>query len=279
MATLRDLTTLEDCRAVVALEKEVWGYTDAEDVVPAPVLIVTIKRGGVLIGAFEGERMVGFVYSLPGIKAGKVMQWSHMLGVTSDRRNSGLGRTLKLAQREKTLSLGLDLVEWTFDPMQALNAHLNFARLGVLSDEYEVNIYGESSSALHRGAPTDRLVAQWRLRSPIVEQCVLEGRRPIRTPAEAAALPAANRLDRRSGPPASSDERLDLDVAEAAIAIPTDFTELLATAPDAALAWRLATRRLFTAYFDRRYAATEFVLDRANRRGYYILTRNGAQGF
>ena len=126
---IRPLTTLDECRQVVSLEKRIWGYTDAEDVVPAPVLIVSIKRGGVLLGAFDDDgEMTGFVYSMAGLKDGRPMQWSHMLGVTAAARSQGVGRLLKLAQREATLAMGLDLVEWTYDPLQALNAHLNFAR-------------------------------------------------------------------------------------------------------------------------------------------------------
>ena len=97
---------------------------------PAPILAITIKRGGILIGAFDGDRMVAFVYSIPGLKNGKPMHWSHMLGVVDEYRNAGLGRELKLLQRERALALGIDLIEWTYDPMQATNAHLNFARLG-----------------------------------------------------------------------------------------------------------------------------------------------------
>ena len=149
---IRPLTTIEECRQVAALEKDVWGYTDAEDVVPPPVLIVSAKRGGILLGAFdEAGVMKGFVYSIPAVKDGKLTQWSHMLGVTRDARDAGLGLRLKLAQRERSLEMGIDLVEWTYDPLQALNAHLNFTKLGVVVEEYEENIYGESSSPLHSG--------------------------------------------------------------------------------------------------------------------------------
>ena len=107
--------------------------------------------------------MVGFAFSIVGVKDGQPTQWSHMMGVLPEYRRQGLGRELKLAQRERALAGGFDLMEWTFDPLQALNAHLNFAKLGVVCDEYGVNIYGESSSALHRGTPTDRFVVQWNI--------------------------------------------------------------------------------------------------------------------
>src|SRR5262249_25457978 len=136
----RDLTTLEEYAQVVELERDIWG-PGYDEVVPVPILAVAVLRGGVLIGAFAGERderLVGFVYSLPGIKHGRPTQWSHMLGVVEQYRNDGLGHRLKLLQRDRALAMGLDLIEWTFDPMQALNAHLNFAKLGVVVEEYEV---------------------------------------------------------------------------------------------------------------------------------------------
>src|SRR5438552_8976356 len=108
--------------------------------------------------------MIGFVYSLPGIKHGKPTQWSHMLGVLDEFRNIGTGRELKLLQRDRALAAGLDLVEWTYDPMQALNAHLNFSKLGVEVREYEENIFGVSNSPLHAGNPTDRFVCEWWIR-------------------------------------------------------------------------------------------------------------------
>ena len=134
--TYRDLSTLDEFAAVVELERQIWGpgYTD---VVPTPILTVTVQRGGILIGAFAGDRMIGFVWSLPGIKYGKPTQWSHMLGVVDEFRNDGVGYQLKLLQRDRTLAMDLDLIEWTYDPLQAMNAHLNFAKLGVVVEEYE----------------------------------------------------------------------------------------------------------------------------------------------
>src|SRR5882762_12028935 len=184
--TYRDLTTLEEFAQVVELERAIWG-PGYDEVVPVPILTVTVKRGGILIGAFDDDRMIGFVYSLPGIKYGKPTQWSHMLGVLDDCRNAGAGRELKLLQRERTLAMGLDLIEWTYDPMQAMNAHLNFAKLGVVAEEYAENIYGTSSIPLHQGNPTDRFVAEWLIRDPRVEQR-LHGGAPMATvlPVEAA---------------------------------------------------------------------------------------------
>ena len=169
---IRPLTTLDECRRVAALEKTVWGYADAEDVVPPPVLIVSIKRGGILLGAFDdggddaGLRLLDA--RAQGRPADAVV--AHARRVARLRAMPGLGARLKLAQRDAALAMGLDLIEWTFDPLQALNAHFNFAKLGVVVEEYEENVYGESSSPLHRGAPTDRFVAEWRITTPHVER-------------------------------------------------------------------------------------------------------------
>jgi predicted GNAT superfamily acetyltransferase len=269
--TIRPLTTLEDCRKVAALEKIVWGYADAEDVVPPPVLIVSIKRGGILLGAFDAAgEMKGFVYSIPGLKDGRPTQWSHMLGVTPDARNTGLGLKLKLAQREAALGLGLDLIEWTYDPLQALNAHLNFARLGCTVEEYEENIYGESSSPLHRGTPTDRFVAEWRIREPHVERRIASGGMLMRDSSIGSA-PVVN-PSRDGGPwlrPAEGD--LSLADRRVLVEIPTGFGEMQQQDPPLALEWRLAARRIFQGYLGRGYRVVDFFLSRENRRGHYLV--------
>lgn len=119
----RDLHTADEFRQVMALEQIVWGFTDLNDMVTVPVFTITTKRGAILIGAYDpSERMVGFVYSIVGMRGRQLLQWSHMLGVLPEYANSGLGRQLKLAQRDKALAQGYDLIEWTFDPLQTLNA-------------------------------------------------------------------------------------------------------------------------------------------------------------
>ena len=271
--TIRPLTTLEECRQVADLEKRVWGYTDSEDVVPPPVLIVSIKRGGILLGAFDDAgAMAGFVYSIPGIKDGRPMQWSHMLGVVESARSSGLGTELKLAQRKATIDMGLDLIEWTYDPLQAMNAHLNFAKLGVVVEEYEENIYGMSSSPLHAGTPTDRFVAEWHVREPHVGRRIAPNALVIRDGSVASA-PVVNpsREGVRWIEPA--DAQLGLDARRVLVEIPVGFTEMMADAPDVALRWRLATRAIFLAYFGRGYRAVDFFLAREARRGQYLLAR------
>jgi chorismate synthase len=269
---IRELTTLDDCRRVAALEREVWGYTDSEDVVPPPVLIVSIKRGGILLGGFDEQGvMKAFVYSIPGIKDGRLVQWSHMLGVTADARNSGVGRELKLAQRERALAAGVDLVEWTFDPLQALNAHFNFVRLGVVVDEYEENIYGDSSSPLHHGSPTDRFVAEWRLRDPRVEHRIsVRAAEVSREPAPADA-PIVGRAIASRGRLLPGDVDLGVTAPRLLVEIPGHYDAMLVRDPALALEWRLAARRVFQHYFARGYRAIDFYLAADRSRGQYLL--------
>jgi len=269
--TIRPLKTLDDCWQVVALEKQVWGYTDLEDVVPAAILLVSVKRGGILLGAFDpAGHMVGFVYSLAAIKDGQPTQWSHMLGVLPDARDSGLGGELKRAQRRVALEMGITLMEWTFDPMQALNAHLNFAKLGVVAEEYVENIYGDSSSPLHRGNPTDRFIAQWKLDAPHVARR-LEGRAlPVRD-AGSFDVPWVLRVEGAAERPDPGRVDTTLQERRLAVEIPVAFSEMLVSDPDRALAWRLATREAFSTYFARGYRAVDFLLEREAGRGRYLL--------
>jgi predicted GNAT superfamily acetyltransferase len=280
---VRDLYSLDDFADVVDLQKRVWGI-GYDDVVPLSIFAVVVKRGGILIGAFDEAakteagrpRMAAFVFSLPGIKDGRAMQWSHMLGVDEDYRRSGIGCRLKLAQRDRTLAQRLELIEWTYDPLQAANAHLNFARLGVIAENYLENVYGMSGSQLHQGAPTDRFIAAWKIATPHVERRIAR---------EAAAIPlvrdaslaevATLNATRSDGAWLAPDGEPDLDRDERRlfVEIPIGFGDMLQQAPDLALAWRMSTRRIFQTYFSRGYGCVDFLLDRANGRGRYLLVK------
>lgn len=270
---LHDLTTLDHFRQVERLEGEIWGPID---LVPVPILAVTVRRGAVLVGAWDGDRLAGFVYSFPVLRPLAkeppwVSHWSHLLAVHPDYRGGGTGRDLKLAQRDRVLALGLDLIEWTYDPLQAPNAHLNFVTLGTVVEEYEENVYGESASPLHGGLPTDRFVCQWWIRRPHVERRV----HPLGLPLvarEAIDAPVVN-VTRAAG---SWLECVELDTARTeprlAVDIPPDYTAMLAAAPDLARSWRFETREIFTAYFAAGYRVVDFSLDRAHGRGRYLLS-------
>jgi predicted GNAT superfamily acetyltransferase len=270
---IRALTTHDDFKRVVDLECEIWGYSDAADAVGVPMLVVTVKRGGILLGAFDAGRMVAFVYSLPGLKRGRVMQWSHMLGVVDTYRGSGLGRTLKIEQRRVALDMGLDLIEWTYDPLQAVNAHLNFRRLGVTVDEYALNVYGDSPSPLHQGTPTDRFVVQWDIRTPRVERALGLSKGAEQIDAGLPDAPFVNVSRERDEWLEPTGADLNRPEPELRVAIPVGFTEMQLRAPGLARTWRQHTREIFTHYLARGYHVVDFELDADVLRGHYRLTR------
>src|ERR1700724_2246737 len=175
---LRRCYGIEDFRACVALQKEVWNFSDAE-LVPLRMFVVADKVGGQVMGAFEGNVMVGFALSVPGTRTGHVYLHSHMLAVRKDHRNAGLGRRLKLMQREDALARGIELIEWTFDPLEIKNAYLNIEKLGAIARRYNINQYGITSSPLQGGLPSDRLIAEWWLKSKRVETLLATGKIPL----------------------------------------------------------------------------------------------------
>jgi len=175
---IRKCHELDDMRSCVALQKEVWNFTDIE-LVPLRLFVVAEKVGGQVIGAFDGTQMVGFGLAVPGYRGGHSYLHSHMVGVRKDYRDCGLGRRIKFFQREDAIARGFELIEWTFDPLEIKNAYLNIERLGAIARRYTINQYGITSSPLQGGLPTDRLVAEWWLRSKRV-QAVISGRNKSR---------------------------------------------------------------------------------------------------
>ena len=270
MTSIRPLLTIPEFREVIALEQEIWGASVPEDAVGVPLFVATVKRGAILLGAKDGGRLVGFVFSFPGLKAGRPMQWSHMLAVRPGCRASGIGRELKLEQRRVSLAMGIDLMEWTFDPLVAVNAHLNVRRLGVVVEEYAVNAYGDSVSPLHRGAPTDRFIAQWRMSSPRVT-AALSGAEPPAGGDAWTDVPFVNAVDRQGDWLACRACDLARSGPRLAVAIPPRFPEMLERRTELALAWRMATREIFSAYLSRGYRVVDFTFRPEADRGVYLL--------
>lgn len=168
---IRKCQGIAELEACVALQKEVWNFADA-DLVPLRLFVVAEKIGGRALGAFDHGDLVGFALAIPGARAGHAYLHSHMLAVRESYRNLGLGRKLKLAQRDDALARGFQLIEWTFDPLEIKNAFLNIVRLGAIARRYTLNQYGMSSSPLQGGLPSDRLVAEWWLTSRRVKQAL-----------------------------------------------------------------------------------------------------------
>lgn len=186
---IRRCDGLDELRTCVALQKEIWNFTD-EELVPLRMFVVADKVGGQVMGAFDGKQMVGFALSVPGMRSGRTYLHSHMLAVRKEHRNSGLGRRLKLLQREDALARGIELIEWTYDPLEIKNAYLNIEKLGAISRRYNINQYGITSSPLQGGLPSDRLIAEWWLKSKRVETLLATGKNPVFEPKAAIDVPA-----------------------------------------------------------------------------------------
>src|SRR5437899_10291143 len=186
---IRKCQGLEEMRACVALQKEVWNFSDAE-LVPLRLFVVAEKIGGQVIGAFEGKELVGFALAVPGARGGHAYLHSHMLAVRKEYRNAGLGRRIKLFQRDDALARQFELIEWTFDPLEIKNAYLNIEKLGAISRRYNINQYGITSSPLQGGLPTDRLVAEWWLKSKRVGSLLRTGTKPSSETVKAIEVPA-----------------------------------------------------------------------------------------
>jgi len=170
------------------LQQEVWGFSDAE-LVPLRIFSLAPKIGGQVVGAWEGETLVGFAMAIPGNRNGHPYLHSHMVAVKEGHRDTGLGRRLKLFQREDAIARGYELMEWTFDPLEIKNAYFNLERLGAIARRYNVNQYGITNSPLQGSLPTDRLVAEWWMTSRRVQTLLSTGRHPPIQVEEHVAVP------------------------------------------------------------------------------------------
>jgi predicted GNAT superfamily acetyltransferase len=269
---IRDLDLISEIRQAEELQKEAWGFSD-RDVVPGDQLMIAKEVGGLLIGAFVGQTLVGFVYALLSIERGRLQFHSHLLAVKPDYRNQGLGYQLKLAQRERALARGIARITWTFDPLQCMNAHFNLTKLGVVSDRYKINCYGESTSSfLHRHG-TDRLWVTWLLDSARVTRRLETGNpaRPLLTELDESAHLVE--LGGDEAPRCHETTKLRGE-RHVLVEIPEDIGALQLRNSSLSIAWREATRRAFTAALEAGYLVEEFYqVNRDHRRfGVYVLT-------
>ncbi|MCY4078475.1 MAG: GNAT family N-acetyltransferase [Acidobacteria bacterium] len=276
--TIRSFDSRADYAACVRLQREVWGEHFG-DVVPPTILLVSQRLGGVAAGAFDaGGRLLGFVFGVTGIRDGEPLHWSDMLAVRPEARGMGLGRRLKLFQREQLLERGVRRMHWTYDPLVARNANLNLNSLGAVPVEYVVNLYGDTGSSLHAGLDTDRFIVEWRLD----DEAPARGR----TPGDPASVAAADgSLPHSCAPPANVVSPPIIDVEWAAgqrpllgepcvrVAAPADIDALKAIDPSRARAWQRMQRLAFTHYLGRGYRVSGFEHHAPPADSYYVVAK------
>jgi len=223
---IRHCHGIAEFEACIRVERAVWQSADS-DVVPAPIFVVAAETGGQVLGAFQGDELVGFTMAIAGWRNGKPFLHSHMTAVLERYRNQGIGGRLKVFQMEDALARGIRRIEWTFDPFVTKNAHFNFLRLGAIARKYLPNVYGITTSPLHSGLPTDRLVAEWHLRSARVRRALANDR----------AVPPISKMTVR-------------------ITIPDGFEAQKRADPGKAIRTQSAIRADFVKWLGKGYAAT-----------------------
>ena len=264
---IRRAVDLQDYQACVDLQKAVWGFTEPIDLAALPLLVVGNRLGGaVLVAQDASGRFIGFSYALLGKEPdGRQIWWSHMTAVLSQYRNRDIGLQLKLAQRREALNQGIDEIHWTFDPLQSVNGHFNISKLGTIVTKYEENIYGLTSSTLHHGLPTDRLVAEWKLNSDRVRG-IIDASNPPLVLRDFDRLPLVN--------PGGGEPRLDQQDEQLLIEIPATVSQLDAPA---IANWQRSLKHACRHYFKAGYAITDFIkLDQTPPRTFYLLSRTSA---
>lgn len=268
---IRDIKDTLELRSVEALQKEVWGCDDL-DVVPLTLLVAGREVGATLIGAFDGAALVGFVYGFTGYENGRVTHHSHMLAVKPSYRSHKLGFKLKLAQRAQVLAQGIKRITWTFDPLQSLNAHLNFRKLGVISDAYKINFYGQTTSSFLHQIGTDRLWVTWLIDNQRVRER-LQGETDENKPGESIDAPFLVQVSsgwepkKNTASDAFGKEHLSIE-------IPWNINDLQRERPQLAVEWREATRWAFTEALNHDYLVEDFYKATRNDQpvGVYLLT-------
>jgi chorismate synthase len=270
---LRPLASLAEYEACTELQEEVWGRGFSERV-SAAILMIANRLGGLSAGAFdESGMLLGFVFGLTGLMKGELVHWSDMLAVHPDVRDQGLGTRLKRYQREVLLDRGIRRMHWTFDPLQSRNAHVNFAKLGIVSREYVEDMYGQTDSPLHRGVGTDRLVATWEMDSSRVEER-LEGEERPPEAHDVGDLPRVLEVREGGRFPEPGDALLDLTDHRVLLNVPREIDILMKEDLALAVRWREASRVPFLHYSGRGYEVREFV--REKNLSAYVLERSGS---
>jgi predicted GNAT superfamily acetyltransferase len=252
---VRDLTQYGEFLQVREVQQQIWGFTQGEGLYP-PMLKTAAENGGTIIGAFDGAKMIGFLFGFLGLHTDRQLKLcSQTMGILPEYRNKGVAATLKWAQRERVLANEIDLITWTYDPLEAPNARLNLHTLGGVARVYKENIYGENFGALGKGLPTDRFLVEWWIASERVQQ---RHDRAVMEPLGVDS-PIANACTGVTGDRHITTIDLNLDAPIIRVEIPNDLQAIKKANMTLAQDWRARTRDLFEAYFARSYKVIDFV--------------------
>lgn len=276
---IRPLHSVPEYRAVEQLQREIWGLDDVE-IVPDHVLLTAQKNGGLVLGAFDvqpetgEEQLIGFVFGFLGLTPeGQIKHCSHIAGVAPAYQNQNVGYRLKLAQRDFVLRQGIELITWTFDPLESRNARLNFHKLGVTCNTYLRDLYGSMRDSLNVGVPSDRFQVDWHINSHHV---ISRLRGEYSTPKLQSLLDEGaiivNRV-RPGDPPHPPDTTLPLEGKQLLVQIPSHFQAIKAVDIELARAWRAHSRMLFEAAFARGYVAVDLLFE--GGESFYLLLSAG----
>ena len=256
---IKSLSTLEELQEVQQLETIVWGM----DCIPTHQTLTAVKNGGIVLGGYINDQLVGFQYSFPGFKDGKVFLCSHLLAIHPDHQKKGYGKLLKLAQREEARKKGYDLISWTYDPLESVNAHLNIGKLKAICRTYMEDCYGKLEGSLNEGLSTDRFMVEWNINQ--------DRQTDEDLPSQATHLVTIEKNEQ--GLPFIKDYRLDTHEDVIAIPIPTEIQKMKKENLSLAIDWRSKTRKIFEALFAKGYVVVGIERNKEDNIQHYILKK------
>lgn len=261
MITIRKLTTIAELEMVQQLDIEVWDGSP----IPIHQTATAIKNGGIIMGAFDGNHLIGFNYGFAGFKEGKVYLCSHMMGIASQYRAQGIGEALKREQRNVAIEYGYDMMKWTYDPLETRNGYLNLTKLRAVCDTYIENCYGKMQDGLNKGLPSDRFEVSWYLTSDYINKNTLWD-------LSKATIIAHVQLNEQ-GLPVLNQWNLNhtLDASAYLLPVPKNFQGIKASNPELALDWRMKTRHIFQTLFSKNYVAVQ--LERDENLHHYVFVK------
>jgi len=257
----------------VRVQKSAWGQ-DVSSTIPAHLLIAAQHHGGLVLGTYDGRRMVGVLFGITALDNGRPYHYSHIAGVAISYQSKGVGFKLKLAQREDVIRNGQSLVKWTYDPLQAGNAYFNIRKLGAICNTYHRDLYGLLDDSLNRGRFTDRFEVEWHVKSKRVREKI-RGSEPSLAELFAEGVEPVNRTKNTSyGQRLPVSARLRLKGSRLLVEIPRNITRVRDVSLSAANSWTLHARRIFENYFDRGFSVTDVIVDNDEDRIFYLLNRS-----